>query len=401
MEHVDVAVIGGGLCGVSVAHALATGGHGSVLLLEQGEQLGGEASAQNAGMVRRLALDPVERELACRSAAALDRPAFADALRTPGAVLAAGHDPAPLGAAAADLAARGIRVHELPLDTLPPALSGSPVQRAWSLPDERVADAWGVLSVLAREARAAGAVLATGRRVSAVLTHAGRAVGVQTDQGPIRADVIVLATAAWAHHQARALGLDRPLVPLARHLLLTTAHPLSAPDHPWCWVDDAGVYARPESGGWLCSPCDEAPRDPGPGPGSRGPAEPLGYALAQDALERWFPALGPVRFQHGWTGLRTFCPDRRPLVGLDPELPGLAWATGFGGFGVTCSLAVGPVLVDLLAGRALQGLDPTSLAPGRAFPSWELPKGCRDWWQRQGVPAPVPVAVPVDSPRPA
>jgi len=400
MEHVDVVVIGGGLCGVSVAHALATGGNPSVLVLEQGAQLGAEASAQNAGMVRRLALDPVERELACRSAAAMARPAFAQALRRTGAVLAAGRDPAPLQAAVDDLENRGIPVQAMDLATLPPALAGSPLHAAWCLPDETVADAWGLISVLAREARGAGAALRTGCQVQALATHSGRVVGVHTDQGPIRADVVVLATAAWAHRQARDLGLERPLVPLARHLLLTTPHPLADPGHPWCWVDDEGVYARPEGGGWLCSPCDEAPRDPGQGPGSRGPAEPMGYALASDALQRWFPALGPVRFQHGWTGLRTFCPDRRPLVGLDPELPGLAWATGFGGFGVTCSLAVGPVFADRLQGRADPALDTDALRPGRPFPAWELPAGSQAWWRRHGVPEPRSVRQPRSGPAP-
>jgi glycine/D-amino acid oxidase-like deaminating enzyme len=384
MEHVDVAVIGGGLCGVSVAHALATTRQASVLLLEQGDQLGSEASAQNAGMVRRLALDPVERDLACLSARAMSRPAFQGTHRQTGAVLAAGHDPGPLAAAVDDLVARGIPVESLAHGDLPPALVGSPIQKAWFLPQERVADAWGLISVLSAEARASSARFGLGCRVHNIVVHKGRVVGVQTDAGPVRADVVVVATAAWAHNQAKELGLERPLVPLARHLLLTTPHILSDPRHPWCWVDDEGVYARPESGGWLCSPCDEAVVGPGPGPGSRGPAEPLGYALIQDALERWFPALGPVQFQHGWTGLRTFCPDRRPMVGMDPELPGLAWATGFGGFGVTCSLAVGPLLADLIDDRVVTRVDTAAIAPGRGFPNWDLPEGSLAWWARHG-----------------
>ena len=66
MDRADIAIVGGGLCGVAVAEALAP--IATVRVLEQGELLGSEASAQNAGMVRRLALDPVERALACRSA---------------------------------------------------------------------------------------------------------------------------------------------------------------------------------------------------------------------------------------------------------------------------------------------------------------------------------------------
>ena len=72
------------------------------------------------------------------------------------------------------------------------------------------------------------------------------------------------------------------------------------------------------------------------------------------------------------------------MVGLDPEVPGLAWATGLGGFGVTCSLSVGPLLADLMAGRDITRVDTAAIAPGRSFPAWELPAGSREWWQEHG-----------------
>ncbi len=380
MDRADIAIVGGGLCGVAIAEALASSA--AVRVLEQGELLGSEASAQNAGMVRRLALDPVERDLACRSAEAMAELPYSEATRVTGAVIACARSSEVHRAAAADLRRRGIPIAPIPttdLASCAPALAGSKVAAAWHLPRETVADSWGVLTALWRKARDAGARLETSRQVLEVVVEGGRVVGLETERGRVRADVVVLATAAWSHTLAGDLGLDRPLVPLARHLLLTTPHPAARPDHPWCWIDDAGVYARPEGGGWLCSPCDEALRSPGRGPGSRGPAEPLGYARVQDLLERWFPALGPVRFSGGWTGLRTFTPDRRPLVGPDPEVEGLWWATGFGGFGLTCSLALGPLFRDLLAGAPVDWVDAAALAPGRSFPDWDLPQACRTW----------------------
>ena len=166
-------------------------------------------------------------------------------------------------------------------------------------------------------------------------------------------------------------------MPLARTLLHSAPHPLSRPDHPWCWVDDAGVYARPEGAGWLVSPCDEARRAPPAGPGSAGEVTPAGETLAAEKLTRLMPALGDLRIAGGWTGLRTFAPDRRPLIGADPALDGLWWAAGLGGFGVTCGYAVGEALAAWMRGQDTPWLRPGAVSPGRPlaarFPI--LPRG--------------------------
>ncbi len=370
MQRSEVVIIGAGLAGASVAWHLA--GRAGVRILEQGAQPGAEASAQNAGMIRLLAHDAAERALAARTAAWMVEPGpdWADCppFRRTGAVLALGEDPGALDAAAAALAARGVAVEAAApaaLAALAPALAGAPIQRGWVLPEAGVADAHSLVRGFLRGARRRGARLSLGCPAEAVVVEGGRVVGVRTAAGPIAADAVVLASAAWSRRLAAALGLERPLVPMARHLLLSDPHPLSRPDHPWCWVDDAGVYARPEGAGWLCSPCDEAPVAAPPGPGSAGPVEALGRALAADKLARWFPALGALRLARGWTGLRTFAPDRRPYLGADPEVGGLWWASGLGGFGVTCGYAAGEVVAELLLGGRPGWLDLAAVDPGR------------------------------------
>ena len=67
--------------------------------------------------------------------------------------------------------------------------------------------------------------------------------------------------------------------------------------------------------------------------------------------------LAPGLEDHGiaraWSGLRTFAPDRKFVIGWDPVNPRLFWVAGLGGHGMTSGLAVGRLaasLMDLDAG---------------------------------------------------
>jgi glycine/D-amino acid oxidase-like deaminating enzyme len=63
--------------------------------------------------------------------------------------------------------------------------------------------------------------------------------------------------------------------------------------------------------------------------------------------------------------LRTFSPDRRPLIGPDPEVAGLFHVSGLGGFGAGTSAAVGELAATLLAGRLPEWIDASTVAPDR------------------------------------
>ena len=368
--------MGAGLAGLSVAWHLSAAAR--VTVLDQAAQPGAEASSQNAGMVRRMGEDPNERALAVRTAAWLADPGedWADASpsRVVGACLGLAHERDHLTDAAAHLRARGVRVEACDRPgEVAPALRGSPVPFAWWLPDERVADPHALVAGFLRGARRRGAAVRCGVRVTGIAQAGGRAVGVETDAGPVAADAVVLAAGAWGAALARGAGLVRPLVPVRRTLLQTGEHPLSSPDHPWTWVDDEGIYARPEAGGWLVSGCDEAVDRPAAGPGSRGPVEPWPRALAIDKLGRFMPALADVRVRGGWTGLRTFAPDRRPVLGADPALAGLWWAAGLGGFGVSGCYAAGEAVATWMTGGETAWLHQPSVSPGRSMATrWVL-----------------------------
>lgn len=379
MERFEIVIVGAGLAGAAVAWSLA--GSASVCVLEQGTQAGAEASAQNAGMMRRLVADPVERALALRAGALLEtlpatgEPAWTESppFRRTGAVVAVAA-PGPradaLAWAASNLVDHGLTVElraGAALAEVAPAMEGTALHRAWWLPEEGVLDAHALISGCLRGARARGASLRLGCPVQRLVVEGGRVVGVETADGRISADQVVLATGAWASVLAARAGLDRVLVPRQRHLLFGEAHPLSQPAHPWCWIDDVGLYVRPEAGGWLCSPCDELAVSPPEGAGSRGPIDPAVRALAMEKLALYLPALAGLRLGGGWTGLRTFAADRRPWLGPDPALEGLWWAAGLGGAGVTCALGAGELVAARMLGRAVSWVDVAAVDPGRPF----------------------------------
>ncbi len=77
------------------------------------------------------------------------------------------------------------------------------------------------------------------------------------------------------------------------------------------------------------------------------------------------------RVSHRWAGLRTFAPDRVPVIGFDPQVPGLFWCAGQGGYGIQSAPALARAAAALAQGRALpqdvaqEGLVADSLSPRR------------------------------------
>jgi D-arginine dehydrogenase len=355
LERTDVVIVGGGLAGLAVARRLGR----RALVLEQGAGPGREASAQNVGMARLAVEDPYERTLAVRSHEHLQDPELRTAVRRTGAVVGLAYEPFHLDDAVAHLRARGRPVEALsePL----PLLRGASLRRAWWFADAQVVDAPRLVSLLAARVE-----LRTGVRVERLVIERGQVAGVATTTGPIACDVVVLAGGAWCGSLAVAAGLERPLIAIRRSAFTWTG---GSEEGPWIWIDDAGVYVRPADDGWSASPCDETPERVAAGPGSTRDARPDALALVRSKLARFLPAVDasgePAR---AWSGLRTFAPDRRPLLGPDGAVEGLHWAAGLGGYGVTTALGVGEAVAAWIEGRDVAWLDRQGVRPDRPFP---------------------------------
>jgi D-arginine dehydrogenase len=124
-------------------------------------------------------------------------------------------------------------------------------------------------------------------------------------------------------------------------------------------------YFKPDAGLLLASPADETPSPP-----CDAAPEELDIAICVDRVQT--AADIPVRrVVKAWAGLRTFAPDRTPVIGYDETTPGFFWLAGQGGYGVQTAPAAGRMAAALALGQAMptdlvaRGLEPSTFAPAR------------------------------------
>ncbi|MEL1249472.1 NAD(P)/FAD-dependent oxidoreductase [Aurantiacibacter gilvus] len=164
--------------------------------------------------------------------------------------------------------------------------------------------------------------------------------------GELRASVLVNAAGAWADHVA-ALGGAGPLgiQPLRRTVVQLRVSPPFPADLPLTLDIAGGFYFRPENGRLWLSPHDETPSeacDVAP--------EEYDVALAIDRFEKvvdW--EIEAV--ERKWAGLRSFSPDRLPVYGYDPARDGFFWFAGQGGYGIQTAPAAARFAAQQLLGQ--------------------------------------------------
>ena len=162
------------------------------------------------------------------------------------------------------------------------------------------------------------------------------------------AKILVNAAGAWADVVAdRANVKPIGITPYRRTIMQLAVEPAASPDLPLVVGLDGSFYFKPESGGrlWLSphdeiatKPCDAAPEE-------------LDVALAIDRFQQvvdW----QVTRLERKWAGLRSFAPDRLPVIGRDPDLPEFFWLAGQGGFGIQTAPAVASMAAALLLDKA-------------------------------------------------
>ena len=189
-----------------------------------------------------------------------------------------------------------------------------------------------------------------------LILEGGRAVGVRGARGNYSAEAVVLAAGAWT---GRLEGLPRPVsVEPVKGQMVAKRWPANVP--PGIYYTGHG-FVLERDGEALCGAT----------------AEHVGFAAEATAegeadVVRWtnavVPVLASLPVERRWAGLRPGTPDGLPILGAEPNAPGLWYATGAGRNGILLAGITAVSLCHLLAGEAsFEGME--SLRPGR-FWSW-------------------------------
>jgi D-arginine dehydrogenase len=350
---VDVAIIGAGMAGASLAAEIA--GAASLLILEAEARPGFHATGRSAAFWSETYGGPLIQPLTSAS-----RPALAPYLSPRGAIhIADEGGREALAALAAEFAGAEVALERLGRGALEARLPG--LRPGWDEglfePTCADIDVAALHASCLAKARRAGAALVTDARIARIERSASRWL----IDGTYEADVLVNAAGAWADEVAVLAG-ERPIgiAPYRRTIAQLRVDPPPPADLPLV-IDAAGrFYFKPEAGGrlWL-SPHDETPSaacDCAP--------EEIDVAVAIDRLQRvvdW--RIEAV--EHEWAGLRSFAPDRLPAYGFSGSGRGFFWCAGQGGFGIQTAPAAAALAARLLLGRPPGAIDPAPYLAAR------------------------------------
>jgi D-arginine dehydrogenase len=363
----DILVIGGGIAGLSAAAALSR--HARVTVLEAEEQVGFHSSGRSATMLHYFLGDRLVRELTLASREFVESPPvdFTDVPlghSMPVLIHAREGERAALDSLEAEIStfAHLERLDAPAVRKLCPLLRDDAVH---GLADRNAIrlDPHALLQGNLRRLRTNGGELITGARAASI----GRSDGawrVTTDAGAtLSAPILVNAAGAWADDVARLAGAaPLGLQPLRRTIITFDAPTGTRLDGlPFAKTVGDELYFAPESGRLFASPMDEAPSAPVD-------AQPDDYEVALAAWRMEERTTVKVERIHSkWAGLRTFAPDRHPVVGFAPDAEGFFWLAGQGGFGLQTSPAMAAIVESLIIGTAwpVAGVRAEELSPGR------------------------------------
>ncbi len=372
--RVAVAVIGGGIMGVSIAYHLAEAGVDDVLVIER-DTLGSGSSAKPLGGVRATFSDANNVLLGQRSLAAYEdfeaRFGTAIGLRQVGYLF--------LCRTEAELTAveASVRLQNA-LGGDSRMISSDAGVRAQSVPAAECL-ARGVLLAPGRLRRAGPG----GRRLRDRGPTAGRDLRrahrgarrrsrsatarhqVSTQRGTVRADTVVIAAGAWSTRIGAMLGVHLPIEGVRRQIGFTAQQARAHPTVPFTLDLSTTLYFHNYRNGLLL--------------GISNPDEEVG--LCREFSYGWTrafdeaaavvaPTLVGRPLVGGWAGLYENTPDHNALIGR-ARVPGVLYATGFSGHGFLQGPAVGEIIRDLYLDRE-PFLDPSPFSADRFDESGSL-----------------------------
>ena len=359
-NQASVVIVGGGIVGCSLAYHLTLRGCRDVVLLER-KQLTCGTTWHAAGLVGQLRATYNLTRLAQYTTnlyASLEQETGqATGFRQTGSVAIATHQARfeELKRGASMAKCFGLEVQTLTpseIASMWPGVTVSDVVGGVYLPKDGRTNPIDTTQALAKGAKSRGARIFENCAAQEIVVENGKAVGVRTEFGTIRADMVVNCAGMWAHELGAKAGTTVPLH-AAEHFYIVT-EPMEGlhSNLPVLRDPDGCAYFKEDAGkllvGWF---------EPVAKPwGMKGIPETFSFESLPDDLEHIEPLLAaamhrtPALEKTGinlfFNGPESFTPDDRYLLGETPEVRNLFVAAGFNSIGIQSAGGAGKVLAD-------------------------------------------------------
>ncbi len=376
-------MIGGGIIGIASAYYLGRSG-AEVTLLEKGNLGNGSTDRANGG-IRAQFSSPVSARLSMESMEVWET--FEEefdtdiAYRRPGYMFLAREEET------AERFEENVRKqNEVGVDSemldpdeaaeLCPELYAENFVAASYSPADGFADPHLALQGFSTAADAAGVDIRTKTEAVDVRKDAtGRVTGVETAEETLDADYMVNAAGPWAAKVAKLAGVDLPISPKRRQLMVADPDTPVDSSVPFTIDQDRGVHFRPErNGAVVCGGhFDEA--DPDMSPDGFPKQVSLDWsAQVIEGLSDVAGNFGPeTAVKEGWAGLYSMTPDHHPII--EETIPGFVVAAGFSGHGFMQSPAAGQLVSEIIVDGSPSLVDISSLTSDRFERGTRLEEG--------------------------
>ncbi len=357
-----VVVIGGGVAGCSSAYHLAKYGWKDVVLLER-DQLTSGTTWHAAGLLGQLGATSVITKLRKYSLDLYKELEKVTGLKTGlkqnGAITLATSKERLQELSRQATTAQLFGVEAEVLDRkktkdLYPVVNDEDILGSVYMPHDGQADPVGVTNVLAKAARMEGAQIFEKTPVKKILIKNKKIVGVETDQGKIDCEYVVLACGMWSRQIGEDIGVSVPLYPNEHFYVITEPIKNLPPDLPVLRDYNSCLYLKEDAGKILVGIFEPnakpAFKDTGKVPEDFSFGEfPDDFDHFEPYLKKSFhrlPLLETAGIRKFFSGPESFTPDTQYLLGETSEVKNLFACCGFNSIGIASAGGAGKITAE-------------------------------------------------------
>ncbi len=206
------------------------------------------------------------------------------------------------------------------------------------------------------QAEKLGAKIMTATKATRLRIENSRVIGVETSNGYIGANKVVIATNVWSKGLIAGLPTELPISPRRKQVCLF--QPSRDSSTPRIVIDDFvnDLYIKPDGNRALVGEIEATGTSMDPDDYVEGVDPDTVSRFARKLVHR-LPSMGTAVSNGGYAGPYDVSPDGHPILDEVPGISGLYCAVGFSGHGFRFSPCTGRLMAEFILRGSTEGID--------------------------------------------